>query len=201
MPLKFLGRMGNGSTAAAIEAINYVVDRKKHGVNVRIISASWGSNSNSKALEDAIRAAGDAGILFVAAAGNDGSNNDQMAALPVELQPAKPDQRRGTRSERRSGVILELRHKVRRRSPLPERRILSTWLGDGYREASGTSMATPYVSGVAASGHRKRAVDLNDRAPQTNPLDGGQAARTRRQGRVRRPHLRCECPRGSDRKH
>ncbi|HTH51479.1 MAG TPA: S8 family serine peptidase, partial [Pyrinomonadaceae bacterium] len=52
MPLKFLGRSGSGSTAAAIEAINYVVDRKKNGVNVRIISASWGSTTRSKALED-----------------------------------------------------------------------------------------------------------------------------------------------------
>ena len=70
MPLKFISRNGSGTTKDAIEAINYVINRKKAGVNVRIISASWGSTQNSKALEDVIRAAGEAGILFVAASGN-----------------------------------------------------------------------------------------------------------------------------------
>jgi subtilisin family serine protease len=48
MPLKFLGRGGFGSTNDAIEAINYAIDRKKKGVNVRVISASWGSTSKQK---------------------------------------------------------------------------------------------------------------------------------------------------------
>jgi len=149
MPLKFLGRMGNGSTAAAIEAINYVVDRKQHGVNVRIISASWGSNSNSKALEDAIRAAGDAGILFVAAAGNDGSNNDRWPHypsnynLPNLISVAALDRNDTLASFSNFGIKSV-------QVAAPGKAILSTWLGDGYREASGTSMATPYVSGVAA---------------------------------------------------
>src|SRR5687768_987336 len=43
MPLKFMNRRGFGSTKDAIEAINYVIARKKEGVNVRVISASWGS--------------------------------------------------------------------------------------------------------------------------------------------------------------
>jgi subtilisin family serine protease len=43
MPLKFMNAGGFGTTKDAIEAINYVIDRKKAGVNVRIISASWGS--------------------------------------------------------------------------------------------------------------------------------------------------------------
>jgi subtilisin family serine protease len=149
MPLKFLGRMGNGSTAAAIEAINYVVDRKQHGVNVRIISASWGSNSNSKALEDAIRAAGDAGILFVAAAGNDGSNNDRWPhypsnySLPNLISVAALDNSDSLASFSNFGTKSV-------QIAAPGKGILSTWLGDEYREASGTSMATPYVSGIAA---------------------------------------------------
>ncbi len=149
MPLKFLGRSGSGSTAAAVEAINYVVDRKQHGVNVRIISASWGSNSRSKALEDAIRAAGDAGILFVAAAGNDGSSNDRWAHypsnydLPNMISVAALDRADGLASFSNYGVKTV-------HVAAPGKAILSTWLGDDYREASGTSMATPYVSGVAA---------------------------------------------------
>ena len=175
MPLKFLGRSGSGSTAAAIEAINYVIDRKKNGVNVRIISASWGSNSGSRALEDVIRAAGDAGILFVAAAGNDSSNNDRWPHypsnydLPNVISVAALDRADTLASFSNYG-------KGRVHVAAPGKAILSTWLGDGYREASGTSMATPYVSGVAAlvvaneplisvTELRKRIFDTVDKLP------------------------------------
>jgi len=149
MPLKFLGRGGFGSVDDAIEAINYAIDRKKHGVNLRIISASWGSNTKSKALEDTIRAAGDAGILFVAAAGNDGSNNDRRPHypsnydLPNVISVAALDRADNIASFSNFGAKTV-------HVAAPGKEILSTWLNDAYREASGTSMATPYVSGVAA---------------------------------------------------
>jgi len=149
MPLKFLGRGGFGSTDDAIEAINYAIDRKQKGVNVRIISASWGSTSRSKALEDAVRAAGDAGILFVAAAGNDGSDNDRRPHypsnydLPNVISVAALDRSDNLASFSNYGVKTV-------HVAAPGKEILSTWLNDGYREASGTSMATPYVSGIAA---------------------------------------------------
>ncbi|MGB2912107.1 MAG: S8 family serine peptidase, partial [Pyrinomonadaceae bacterium] len=149
MPLKFLGRGGMGTTEDAIEAINYAIDRKKNGVNIRIISASWGSTSKSKALEDTIRAAGDAGILFIAAAGNDGSNNDSRPHypsnydLPNVISVAALD--RNDRLAGFSNFGVKTVHIA-----APGKDILSTWLGGAYREASGTSMATPYVSGVAA---------------------------------------------------
>lgn len=149
MPLKFLGRGGFGSVDDAIEAINYAIDRKEHGVNIRIISASWGSTMRSQALEDTIRAAGDAGILFVAAAGNDGSNNDRRPHypssydLPNIISVAALD-----RNDELAGFSNYGIKSVHIAAPGKD--ILSTWLGDDYREASGTSMATPYVSGVAA---------------------------------------------------
>lgn len=149
MPLKFLGRGGFGSTNDAIEAINYAIDRKKKGVNLRIISASWGSTSKSKALEDTIRAAGEAGILFVAAAGNDGSNNDRRPHypsnydLPNVVSVAALDRTDSLASFSNYGVKTV-------HIAAPGKEILSTWLNDNYREASGTSMATPYASGVAA---------------------------------------------------
>lgn len=149
MPLKFLGRGGFGSTKDAIEAINYAVDRKQKGVNVAVISASWGSTQYSKALEDAIRAAGEAGILFVAAAGNDGSNNDKRPHypsnydLPNVISVAAMDRSDQLASFSNFGVKTV-------HIAAPGKDILSTWLNDQYREASGTSMATPYVSGTAA---------------------------------------------------
>jgi subtilisin family serine protease len=148
MPLKFLGRGGFGSTKDAIEAINYAVDRKQKGVNVRIISASWGSTQYSKALEDAIRAAGEAGILFVAAAGNDGSSNDKRPHypsnydLPNVISVAATDKNDQIASFSNFGTKTV-------HIAAPGREILSTWLNDQFREASGTSMATPYVSGAA----------------------------------------------------
>ena len=55
----------------AIRAIDYATM-----MHVRLTSNSWGGGGYSQAMRDAIHAAGDAGILFVAAAGNDGSNTD-----------------------------------------------------------------------------------------------------------------------------
>ncbi|MDQ3798156.1 MAG: S8 family serine peptidase [Acidobacteriota bacterium] len=149
MPLKFLGRGGFGSTKDAIEAINYAIDRKQKGVNVRVISASWGSTAYSKALEDAIRAAGEAGILFVAAAGNDAGNNDKRPHypsnynLPNVISVAALDRADSLASFSNYGAKTV-------HIAAPGKDILSTWLKDGYREASGTSMATPQVSGAAA---------------------------------------------------
>lgn len=149
MPLKFLGRGGFGSTKNAIEAINYAIDRKKNGVNVRVINASWGSTQNSKPLEDAIRAAGDAGIIFIAAAGNDGSSNDRRPHypsnydLPNVISVAALDRNDQMASFSNFGVKTV-------HIAAPGKDIVSTWLNDGFREASGTSMATPQVVGVAA---------------------------------------------------
>jgi thermitase len=149
MPLKFLGRGGFGTTKNAIEAINYAIDRKQKGVNVRVINASWGSTQYSKALEDAIRAAGEQGILFVAAAGNNGTDNDKRAHypsnynLPNVISVAALDRSDALASFSNFGIKTV-------HVAAPGRDIRSTWLNDEYRDASGTSMAAPQVSGVAA---------------------------------------------------
>lgn len=149
MPLKFLGRNGSGDASDAIAAINYAIERKNSGVNIRVISASWGSIRRSKALEATISAAGEAGILFVAAAGNDGSNNDRRPHypsnydLPNVISVAAMDRNDALASFSNFGAKTV-------HIAAPGKDIISTWIGNDYREASGTSMATPFVSGVAA---------------------------------------------------
>ena len=148
MPLKFMGRGGFGTTKDAVEAINYVIDRKKAGVNVRVISASWGSRQKSKALEDVIRKAGENDILFVAAAGNDGMDADKTPHYPSNYKLPnviavaaldRKDQLAGFSNYGATSVHIAA----------PGREILSTWLDGAYEEHSGTSMATPFVAGVA----------------------------------------------------
>jgi len=147
MPLKFMNAGGFGTTKDAIEAINYVIDRKKAGVNVRIISASWGGTQRSRALQEVIQQAYENDILFVAAAGNSSVNNDRSphypSSYPNVLSVAALD--RHDQLAKFSNYGLK---SVAIAAPGVD--ILSTWLGNAYEEKSGTSMATPVVAGVAA---------------------------------------------------
>lgn len=149
MPLKFMNAGGYGTTKDAIEAINYVIDRRQAGVNVRIISASWGSTMKSRALEDAIRKAYESDILFVAASGNATTNNDRTPHYPSSynvpnvVSVAALDRNDQLASFSNYGLKSVM-------IAAPGKDILSTWLGNSYEEKSGTSMATPVVSGVAA---------------------------------------------------
>jgi len=149
MPLKFMNAFGQGTTKDAIEAINYVIDRKKDGVNVRVISASWGSTSKSKALGDAIKRAGEEGILFVAAAGNSSENSDRRPHYPAGYD--LPNVISVAATDRNDQLATFSNYGAKTvHIAAPGRDILSTWLNGTFREASGTSMATPEVSGVAA---------------------------------------------------
>ncbi|MFQ6034655.1 MAG: S8 family serine peptidase [Sedimentisphaerales bacterium] len=75
MALKFLGLRGEGTTADAVLALYYAVEN-----GADIISNSWGSNSESNALKDAIDYAHSRGVILVAAAGNDNSNSPYYPA-------------------------------------------------------------------------------------------------------------------------
>lgn len=78
MPLKFLNSMGSGALSDGIECINYAIAN-----GAQIINASWGSTIFDQALFDAIKVARDAGILFVAAAGNSGVDIDVTPHYPA----------------------------------------------------------------------------------------------------------------------
>ena len=144
MGAKFLTRNGSGSLAGAIKAIDYAVAN-----GARVINASWGGGPYSQALYDSINRAGKAGILFVAAAGNDGTNNDSRAVYPAGYQldnvvaVAATDKRDQLADYSNFGVRNVL-------LAAPGSGILSTVATHGYGELDGTSMAAPHVSGAVA---------------------------------------------------
>jgi subtilisin family serine protease len=81
MGLKFLDSSGSGTTENAIKAVAYATQMRQRGVNVVLTSNSWGGGGYSQALYDAIAASGNEGMLFVAAAGNNGSSSASYPAL------------------------------------------------------------------------------------------------------------------------
>jgi len=148
MALKFLTADGGGSTADAIEALNYAAAMRQRGVNLKLTN-SWGGGGYEQALRDAIAHQANLGILFVAAAGNDGLNNDAYGSFPANvdlpnvISVAAADRNDALASFSNYGATS-----VNLSAPGVD--IASTAPGGSYVYMSGTSMATPHVSGVAA---------------------------------------------------
>lgn len=144
MPVRFLGPTGSGSISDAIEAVLYATQ-----MGARVMNNSWGGGGYSEALFDAISAANEAGAVFVASAGNDNWNNDVYPAYPTSyevpnvISVAALDASDGKASFSNWGVTsVDL--------AAPGVAIYSTLPGGVYGNKSGTSMAAPHVSGVAA---------------------------------------------------
>lgn len=143
LPLKFLDATGRGPESAAMAAIDYATTR-----DVDIINASWGNYQNSQALSDSIRAAGDTGVLFVAAAGNDGLDTDLTPHFPSSYD--LPNVVSVAATDNRDARWFSSNHgRVSVDLGAPGVSVLSTIPG-GYALLSGTSMAAPHVSGAAA---------------------------------------------------
>ncbi len=147
---QFLDAGGSGSTAGAIACIDYMTNLKvNHGVNIKATNNSWGGGSFSQALKDSIDAAGDAGILFAAAAGNSAVDNDANPSYPSSYDSeAIIAVASTTRNDEMSSFSQWGLTSVDIGAPGSD--ILSTTPNNGYSSFSGTSMATPHVAGAAA---------------------------------------------------
>ena len=138
IPLKFLSAGGSGSSDNAIAAVLYA-----NVLGARITSNSWGGGNRSRALQDAIA---NSGALFVAAAGNSGSGSKEYPAGYDDakiISVAATDQADALATFSNYGSSwVDL--------GAPGVNILSTLPNQSYGYNSGTSMATPHVSGAAA---------------------------------------------------
>lgn len=142
MGLKFLSASGSGTLEDAIKAIDYAT-----AAGVHIMSNSWGGGGFSQLLKESIERAERAGILFVAAAGNDASDNDSYPTYPATYDVANII---SVAAIDRSGKLANFSNYGAQSVHVaaPGVAVYSSIPG-GYASWNGTSMATPHVSGVA----------------------------------------------------
>ena len=146
MALKFLNSQGSGAVSDSIKCIEYGIEK-----GATILSNSWGGGGFSQALDDAISAANNAGIIFIAAAGNASNNNDISQSYPANhdfpnvISVAAIDRNGALASFSNYGLI-----KVDIGAPGVSIYSTTSSSDTSYNSFDGTSMAAPHVSGVAA---------------------------------------------------
>ena len=142
MPIKFLNEKGSGTLEGAIKSIDYA-----NKMNVHVMSNSWGGGGFSQALQEAIDTAEEKGIVFVAAAGNSRNDNDKWPAYPatyenkniISVGAMDPNGKKAGYSNFGAKTVDVF---------APGTNILSTYKNNRVKSLSGTSMATPHVSGI-----------------------------------------------------
>ena len=137
--VKSFDSKGKGMASDIIQGIAWCIDQ-----GVRIINMSFGTVDSGKALELAISKAAESGILLVAASGNTGGQNTVLYPARdshvVAVAASTEDDKIAAFSS--SGPEIDVTG--------PGTDIYSTYTGQRYKTLSGTSMACPHVTGVAA---------------------------------------------------
>lgn len=172
LAVRFLDASGRGDTAAAIKAIDYAVSR-----GAKILNNSWGGKGGyNRALKDAIARAEAAGVLFVASAGNEGTDNDRAPSYPAAFAdlPNVISVAATTATDNMASFSNYGRATVHVGAPGVS--VYSLKPGGGFQYMSGTSMASPHVAGAAAllwaqfpnatyAEIKRRLIDSGDRLP------------------------------------
>ncbi len=135
--VKALDRRGSGYLSDIIEGIDWVIAN-----GIQVINMSLGTTADIQSFHDAVARANAAGIIQVAAAGNDGLAVNYPAAYTEVIAVSATDSTDAITSWSSRGVEVDL--------AAPGLSIYSTYKGQTYRTLSGTSMATPHVAGTAA---------------------------------------------------
>jgi subtilisin family serine protease len=149
MSVKFITAAGSGTTSDSVLAIDYAI---QHGA--RVMSNSWGGpaddpDEDNQVLVDAVKRADAADILFVAAAGNDGTNNDTTPMYPAAIDSPNVLAVASTNNSDGRSFFSNYGPKTVHVGA-PGSSVLSTLPGGKYGIESGTSMACPHVAGLAA---------------------------------------------------
>ncbi len=146
MALRFMDADGNGYTSDAVRAIDYAI---RNGA--KILNNSWGGMTPDPTLAAAIERARSAGVIVMIAAGNETANNDSTASYPAAYarQSDNVVAVASTDSNDRLSYFSNYGSQTVKIAA-PGESILSTALGGGYTTKTGTSMATPIISGALA---------------------------------------------------
>lgn len=144
LPVKFIGAGGSGWNSDAISGLQYAVAR-----GAKVVNASFGGTSYDAALCDAIAWAASQGTVVVAAAGNNGQNLDGYGVWPAKCsEPSLVTVAAITHTGAVAGFSNRSTTHVDIGAP---GEFITSTLPGGYGFMSGTSMATPFVAGVAAA--------------------------------------------------
>jgi len=135
--IKVLGASGSGYLSDVIEGLEWAVSN-----GIQVVNMSLGTDQDIQSFREAIKKAYGAGVTMVAAAGNDGGSVDYPAAYPEVIAVSATDEKDEIASWSSRGGEIDL--------AAPGVNIYSTYKGSTYKILSGTSMAAPHVTGVAA---------------------------------------------------